>query len=365
MHSTSHHLSQPFSRDSKPEKKTICVVDDEISGRMLLEGILCQAGYKVLMAEDGHVALELVERHDIDLILLDIQMPGIDGFEVCKQIVSSTAQNHTIPIIFVSGMNVCQSEEQGLRLGAVDYISKPIVPAILLARIKTQLELQSRRQELVDQNARLVELTEKLGLEIDERNNAEKRLRDYQMSLESIVDERTKELFTVNKLLQQEITERKQTEKALIANKRALNQKSTNSEEANNALKILLQKSAQEKKDFEMQVSENLMHLVEPYLAKLSRSGLTEKQQKLAKLISINLENVLSPVVRCAVAQNIKFSPVETQVVTFIRQGNSSKEIADIMCISPRTVDVHRRNIRKKIGLVNKKITLQTLLSSP
>lgn len=366
---TSHLLPTHFSRilptaGTIPEE-TICIVEDESSFRMLLKAILTQAGYAVLTAEDGNVALEMVERHHIDLILLDIQMPGINGFEVCKKIIAERDKARTIPIIFVSAFEAIQNEEQALQEGAVDFIEKPIVPALLLARIKTQLELHRARRELWGQNEKLIEFTNHLALEIEDRCKAEESLRDYQMRLEGIVDERTAELLNVNRQLQQEIEERKQTEKALKTSQLALGKKSTNLEEANIALKILLDKREQERRSFEEQVSEKIMHLVEPYLEKLIKSDLDERQRKLAELIALNLQDVLSPLVRCAVAQNIKFSPVETQVATFIKQGKSSKEIAEFMCISPRTVDVHRRNIRKKIGVVNKKINLQTLLSSP
>lgn len=161
-----------------------------------------------------------------------------------------------------------------------------------------------------------------------------------------------------------EIIERQQAEKSLRKRDSELAGKTANLEEANTTLNFLLQKREREKQALEEQVSENLMLLIEPNLNKLKKSGLTDEQRSIMQLVETNLKDIFSPLVRCSVAKNIRFTPLETQIANLVKQGKSTKEIAELMNLSPRTIEVHRRNIRKKIGITNKKINLQTILSS-
>jgi putative two-component system response regulator len=127
---------------------SVLIVDDEPANIDILKGVL-SPHYQVKVASSGHVALRVVERFTPDLILLDIMMPGIDGFEVCKKI-KSTSTLANIPIIFVTALGQGEDEEKGFALGAVDYITKPISPPLVLARVKTHITLahQMRVTEL-------------------------------------------------------------------------------------------------------------------------------------------------------------------------------------------------------------------------
>lgn len=118
---------------------SVLIVDDEPANIDILKGVL-SPHYQVKVASSGHVALRVVERFTPDLILLDIMMPGIDGFEVCKKI-KATSTLAKIPIIFVTALGQGEDEEKGFALGAVDYITKPISPPLVLARVKTHITL--------------------------------------------------------------------------------------------------------------------------------------------------------------------------------------------------------------------------------
>ncbi len=120
-----------------PVKSTILVVDDEITNLSLLAGLLHDQ-YQVKVAKDGERAIELTHRETPDLILLDIMMPGIDGYEVCT-LLKANPQTRHIPIIFLTSQTDSRNEEMGLQLGAVDYITRPIRPGILLSRVKAHL----------------------------------------------------------------------------------------------------------------------------------------------------------------------------------------------------------------------------------
>jgi putative two-component system response regulator len=133
------------------DKATILVVDDTPDNLSLMSGLL-KGDYKVKIATGGEKAIRIAQSDSPpDLILLDIMMPEIDGYEVCKQL--KTASNtRNIPIIFLTAKAEVEDETHGLELGAVDYITKPITPAILLARVKTHLALKSVQDFLRDQN---------------------------------------------------------------------------------------------------------------------------------------------------------------------------------------------------------------------
>jgi len=125
-------------------KKTILVVDDTLLNIDILKAILAPF-YTVKIATNGKIALKIVESQAPDLILLDIMMPDMDGHEVCKRLKSSK-QSSNIPVIFVTAMADEDDEQKGFDLGAVDYITKPIKPAIVLARVKSQLALANQKE---------------------------------------------------------------------------------------------------------------------------------------------------------------------------------------------------------------------------
>ncbi len=125
----------------------ILVVDDEPTNISILAQLLSPQ-YRVLVANNGARAIELANADDRpDLILLDVMMPGISGFEVCEQL-KANPMTADIPVMFVTALSDEHSEETGFRLGAVDYITKPVVPPIVLARVKSQLALHDQARAL-------------------------------------------------------------------------------------------------------------------------------------------------------------------------------------------------------------------------
>jgi len=131
------------------DRPLILVVDDTPGNIRLIHGLLHPL-YRVKAAPNGEVALRLAaECPQPDLILLDIMMPDLDGYAVCRRI-KSAKSTRDIPVIFLTAMAEIEDEEKGLRLGAVDYITKPISPPILLARVSTQLKLKASADFLRD-----------------------------------------------------------------------------------------------------------------------------------------------------------------------------------------------------------------------
>ena len=133
------------------KRPTILVVDDTPDNLMLMHSLL-KTQYKVKVANGGEKAIRIVNADDPpDLILLDVMMPEMDGYEVCRQLKSNVV-TRDIPIIFLTAKAEIEDERRGLELGAVDYITKPISPPIVLARVKTQLSLKASADFLRDKN---------------------------------------------------------------------------------------------------------------------------------------------------------------------------------------------------------------------
>jgi CheY-like chemotaxis protein len=137
-----------------PETKPkVLVVDDQPVNVKAL-GALLQPEVEALFATEGQAALTKAAQLSPDLILLDIDMPGMDGYEVCEKL-KADPRTADIPVVFVTGMNQTQDEEKGLALGAIDYIAKPFQPAIVKARVRNHLELKRSRDALVESYRRL------------------------------------------------------------------------------------------------------------------------------------------------------------------------------------------------------------------
>lgn len=143
-------------------KQTILVVDDAPDCILLLTNLL-KKSYRIKVATNGETALRVASSFpQPDLILLDINMPGMDGYQICEQL-KADPQTTNMPVVFLTSCGKVEEEEKGLRLGAVDYINKPINPSILLARVRTHLTLKNAHRFLEDKAAYLeAEVTRRL-----------------------------------------------------------------------------------------------------------------------------------------------------------------------------------------------------------
>jgi PAS domain S-box-containing protein len=161
-----------------------------------------------------------------------------------------------------------------------------------------------------------------------------------------------------------DITERKQVEETLKQRGLDLEMKTISLKEANTALKVLLKQREEDKIELEKKVVLNVRELILPYLEKLKMKKLGETQQNYLNIIESNLNDIVSPFVHDLSSKLIKLSPTELQVTNLIKQGNTTKEIAEIMNLAKSTIDFHRNNIRRKFGIKNQKTNLRTYLSS-
>ncbi len=157
------------------EKSTILIVDDNPTNLGVLSDCFSEFGFEILVAEDGESAIEKVEYAHPDIILLDVLMPGIDGFETCQRLKANTSTQN-IPVIFMTALSDTVDKVRGLQLGAVDYITKPVQYEEVLARVKTHLTTRNLAKRLQEQNTRLQQ-------EISDRKQAEEQLRGLEVEL--------------------------------------------------------------------------------------------------------------------------------------------------------------------------------------
>ena len=177
---------------------TILIVDDIPANLGVVVESLENRGFRLVVAQDGMEGLQRAAFVKPDLILLDVMMPGMDGFEVCRRL-KTNADTADIPVIFMTALAETEHKITGFKVGGVDYISKPMQIEEVIARVGTHLNLRTMQRQLQAQNT---------------------QLQRYQAELEQQVMHRTAELSTSNSLLHEEIDERKRVEEALALRER-------------------------------------------------------------------------------------------------------------------------------------------------
>ena len=172
--------------------------------------------------------------------------------------------------------------------------------------------------------------------DITQRKTAEKELKKAHAELERRVQERTRDLEIKTKSL----------------------------EELNTAMKVLLKKREEDKVEVEDNVLTNVTELIQPYFEKIYETDLDDHQKAFLSIMESNLKEIISPFTRKMSIKRLNLTPTEIRIANLIRHGSPTKKIAEIMKISPRTVDTHRKNIRKKVGLDKKRANLRSFLLS-
>ncbi len=158
--------------------------------------------------------------------------------------------------------------------------------------------------------------------------------------------------------------ERKRVELKLLARERELENQTRDLEEGNAAIRVLLKQREADKKELEERIVANFRELVRPLLEKLKNGGLNDRQKTFLEIAENELDNILGPFLRKVSVSHLKLTPTEIQVANLVKHGKSTKEIANLMNLSIKTVQVNRNNIRRKIGIINKKVNLRTYLLS-
>lgn len=332
---------------------TILVVDDIPENLRLLASILTEQGYKVRLASSGPYALTTIQKDLPDLILLDIKMPEMDGYEVCHYL-KGDERTKEIPVIFISALNEVFDKVTAFSMGAVDYITKPFQVEEVLARVNTHLTLRQ------------------LQAELETKNNALQHAKD---TLEERIKTRTAELAAANDSLQIEIAqrERHQQEKDKL-----LDLVRQQSEQLRTMMSWLIKSQQQEFQGLSHtlhdQVAQNLavlsfnLELVQTVVANLdpqqplpdqqlllthlndSRRILAQTQEQMRQ-VTTDLNQLTAN--EQALLQNplVNLSSREREVLKLLVDGKSNPEIADLLTLSISTAQTYRTRIMRKLNL--------------
>jgi len=327
--------------------------DDEGLAR-LLQKKMRREGFEVDLACDGKEGLFMFEKHPYDILFLDHKMPGYSGLEVIRHLATG---GKLPPTVMVTGAGDETTAVEAMKLGASDYIVKDTEGGYL--------ELLPLVVEKLLNQKRLVEAKIK----------AEQEMRQAYVNLEKLVYQRTEELLQANSALRKEINEKKRAEKLLLEARENLERlvkerteeleiKTTHLEELNVALKVLLKQREDDKKDLEDNFLHSVKNLILPYIEKVKNFNLTPGQKSYIEILESNLDEIVSPFARELSSSYFNLTPTEIRVANLIKQEKTTGEIAEMFNISESAIIYHRNNIRKKLGLRNKKINLKTHLQS-
>ena len=165
-------------------------------------------------------------------------------------------------------------------------------------------------------------------------------------------------------IMPSDFTQQKQAEEALREREAALKVRTRELEEVNDALRVLMKRMEENKKELEENVSSNVKGLVAPYAEKLRKSGLDAKQMAHLNILESNLNDITSPFAHKFSSKYSRLTPAEIQIAHLVKDGKTTKQIAKLLNLSHRTIESHRQNIRMKIGAKNRKANLRSLLLS-
>ena len=286
----------------------ILVIDDVMDNLQLFGKLLEPLNVDISFASSARKALDILESITPDLIVLDIIMPEIDGFELCEML-KKKETTKDIPIIFLSAKDNIEDIMKGFTLGARDYITKPFMQEELTARVSTQLDIRSK----------------------------ELKLRELNKNLEKMVADRTAELSEKKeKLTEYSIT-----------------------------LKVLLENQDTDRKRIEKRIINNVCDMVLPTMNKLKETTLDNRQMMLLNQSIESLQDIVSPLM-----SNLNntlglfgFTSAELNIIKHIIKGLRSSEISEVLNLSESTVNFHRNNIRSKLNLKNKRVNLYIYLN--
>ncbi len=326
--------------------KSILLVDDEEAILASIGWALERNNFKVTTAKNGREAMELLRAGPYDLVVTDLLMAETDGIAVLQLAKGLYPERG---VIILTGHGHVASAVQALKLGADDYLQKPCDIDDLLNKARRSLERQDLIAELRKQNARLHK-------EMAARRAIELELQESHACLERQVRERTAELSDTVDELQVALATVQTKEQELQEINREL-------QDINTTFSTMLKRRDRENDAIRQELAAHIGKMVLPMLAK-ARTQVNGAAQNYLETAEANLLDVISRQPHDLVLVNARLAPRELQIVHYLRQDKTSKEMAELLDISVRTVESYRENIRKKLRIKNQKKNLKKFITS-
>ncbi len=312
----------------EPKARKILIVDDTEEDLYLFKTLLEKSGYDVVSSRNGVEALEELKKHTVDMIVSDVLMPVMDGFQLCRECKKDDSLKKISFVFYTATYTDEKDEEFAMSLGAEKFIVKPCEINELLKILRAVIEshgkaapvaINDEKTYLAKYNKRLVEKIEHKVL-----------------------------------ILEKEIEKRKKAEKKLHEQKKALKQK-------NIALNEILGQIEIEKRQIKENVIANAENLLLPIIQRLKLEGISRKY---VQLLEKNLQKLTSSFGTRLTEKRANLTTREIDICNMIRNGLTNKEISRLLDISIGTTERHRANIRKKLGIINKDINLTSFLKT-
>lgn len=324
-----------------PLKETILIVDDTPANLRFLDELLTEKGYRTRLAPNGGRALSSIRTAVPDLILLDIVMPGIDGYEVCEALkADELAQD--IPIIFVSALDEVFDKVKAFARGGVDYVTKPFQPEEVLARIETHLDLRRLRLTLQEKNQALETANNTLEEKVEARTIALKaeieRRKSHQQERDRLFE-----------LAQQQSEQLRAMTNLLIDTQQSQRQ----------GLSTGLEQELQQKIDLLRTHLKTLQAMLpphrDPHMVTTMASAirlLTEMEDYINR-VTVDLDQATITEREMSSNPLLQLSAREREVLRLVSEGKSNADIAEILSVSVNTVYTYLKRIRQKLNLQN------------
>ncbi|MCP4579019.1 MAG: response regulator transcription factor [Deltaproteobacteria bacterium] len=284
----------------------ILIVEDDVIIAEELEYILTSAGYDVIKTlYSAEEAPDYAKKLMPALILMDILFPeGMDGITAARII----KRDLDLPVMFFTGSSELEMVERAKDLEPVGYVVKPFHEAQVISNVRLAFHQ--------------IKINKALQMAHDQQQEANDRL-------EERVSEKTVHL-----------------------------------EEANTALRVLLRKRDQDKVEFEEKILTNAKLLIEPHLESLKNSGLDPNQNGHLSLMESGLKEIVSPFSQRLTSKYVGLTPGELEVAYLVKEGKRTKDIAEVLNLSGKTIEDYRKQLRSKLGITNQRINLRTYLLS-
>jgi len=320
----------------KNKPRTILIVDDNVVNLKVAVSYLKAYSFEILTARHGEAGIERAKLAQPDLILLDVQMPGIDGLETCRRL-QENPQTAVIPIIFMTVLNDSDSKVKGLEVGAVDFVTKPIDAAELLARINIHMQLRSYQEQLQERNTGLEEEVGRQTAVLQEEITRSHEHQSEKIALLKLVQQQSQQMRQLTTLYLQ--SESQRHSKAYSAYQQVAQDLTLLETHLHHAQQLVA----------DLDESTQAATLINDHLQ--SAVAILDHAHIQSQNVGSNLAETVSAQEKLQANPLLSLSEREYEVFQLLTTGKSNTEISELLFVAKTTVSTHRRRIIDKLNV--------------